>query len=101
MAFCSCTSGFTGSGYGPNGCSPLSDICQLQNPCANGQCLVSAGLLTQHSAVRTSQGALLRLKAECTHTTGKEAKSVGTARSKDIPEESKVSFRAHKPFPCL
>ncbi|OWK59671.1 Cubilin, partial [Lonchura striata] len=47
MVFCSCTSGFTGSGYGPNGCSPLSDICQLQNPCANGQCLVSAGLLTR------------------------------------------------------
>ncbi|XP_062489682.1 cubilin isoform X1 [Pezoporus occidentalis] len=39
IPFCSCTSGYTGSGYGPNGCSPLSDICQLQNPCANGQCL--------------------------------------------------------------
>ncbi|XP_013797015.2 cubilin [Apteryx mantelli] len=39
MPFCSCTLGYTGSGYGPNGCSPLSDICQLQNPCANGQCL--------------------------------------------------------------
>ncbi|NXY67496.1 CUBN protein, partial [Glareola pratincola] len=39
IPFCSCKSGYTGSGYGPNGCSPLSDICQLQNPCANGQCL--------------------------------------------------------------
>uniref|UniRef100_A0A8C9LFB5 Cubilin n=1 Tax=Pavo cristatus TaxID=9049 RepID=A0A8C9LFB5_PAVCR len=40
MPLCSCASGYTGSGYGPNGCSPLTDICQLQNPCANGQCLV-------------------------------------------------------------
>ncbi|KAM8810851.1 cubilin [Eudromia elegans] len=39
VPFCSCTSGYTGSGYGPSGCSPLSDICELQNPCANGQCL--------------------------------------------------------------
>ncbi|XP_054027363.1 cubilin [Dryobates pubescens] len=39
VPFCSCPSGHTGSGYGPHGCSPLSDICQLQNPCANGQCL--------------------------------------------------------------
>ncbi|NWR74432.1 CUBN protein, partial [Centropus unirufus] len=39
MPFCSCTPGHTGSGYGPNGCSPLSDICEQQNPCANGQCL--------------------------------------------------------------
>ncbi|XP_040449627.1 cubilin isoform X3 [Falco naumanni] len=39
IPFCSCTSGYTGSGYGPHGCSALSDICQLQNPCANGQCL--------------------------------------------------------------
>uniref|UniRef100_A0A8C3CRJ2 Cubilin n=1 Tax=Cairina moschata TaxID=8855 RepID=A0A8C3CRJ2_CAIMO len=41
MAFCSCTSGYTGSGYGPNGCSPLNDTCQLQNPCANGQCVAT------------------------------------------------------------
>ncbi|XP_040403063.1 cubilin [Cygnus olor] len=41
MPFCSCTSGYTGNGYGPNGCSPLSDICQLQNPCANGQCVAT------------------------------------------------------------
>ncbi|NXY42567.1 CUBN protein, partial [Ceuthmochares aereus] len=39
MPLCSCASGYTGSGYGPNGCSPLSDICELQNPCVNGQCL--------------------------------------------------------------
>ncbi|XP_010155518.1 PREDICTED: cubilin, partial [Eurypyga helias] len=41
IPFCSCASGYTGSGYGPSGCSPLSDICQLQNPCANGQCLAT------------------------------------------------------------
>uniref|UniRef100_A0A8C0FEB1 Cubilin n=1 Tax=Bubo bubo TaxID=30461 RepID=A0A8C0FEB1_BUBBB len=41
MPFCSCASGYTGSGYGPSGCSPLSDTCQLQNPCANGQCLAT------------------------------------------------------------
>ncbi|NXG41986.1 CUBN protein, partial [Psilopogon haemacephalus] len=39
VPLCSCPPGHTGSGYGPQGCSPLSDICQLQNPCANGQCL--------------------------------------------------------------
>lgn len=100
MALCSCRSGYTGSGYGPNGCSPLSDICELQNPCANGQCLVSAGLPTL-CVVITSQGDLVRLKAECRHTTGNEAKSVRIARPKDIPGESKVSFRAHKPsFVC-
>ncbi|XP_056192710.1 cubilin [Falco biarmicus] len=41
IPFCSCTSGYTGSGYGPHGCSALSDTCQLQNPCANGQCLAT------------------------------------------------------------
>ncbi|KAK2531299.1 Cubn [Columba livia] len=41
MPFCSCPSGYTGSGYGPSGCSALSDTCQLQNPCANGQCLAT------------------------------------------------------------
>ncbi|NXD11879.1 CUBN protein, partial [Nothocercus nigrocapillus] len=41
VPFCSCTPGYAGSGYGPSGCSPLSDICQLQNPCANGQCLAT------------------------------------------------------------
>uniref|UniRef100_A0A8B9UD24 Cubilin n=1 Tax=Anas zonorhyncha TaxID=75864 RepID=A0A8B9UD24_9AVES len=41
MPFCSCPSGYTGSGYGPNGCSPLNDTCQLQNPCANGQCVAT------------------------------------------------------------
>ncbi|NXH11671.1 CUBN protein, partial [Bucco capensis] len=40
MPFCSCPSGYTGSGYGPSGCSALRDICQLDNPCVNGHCLV-------------------------------------------------------------
>ncbi|XP_010710919.1 cubilin-like isoform X2 [Meleagris gallopavo] len=51
MPFCSCTSGYTGSGYGPSGCSPLTDICQLQNPCVNGQCLaVTSGYFCLCSA---------------------------------------------------
>uniref|UniRef100_A0A8B9TLQ1 Cubilin n=1 Tax=Anas platyrhynchos TaxID=8839 RepID=A0A8B9TLQ1_ANAPL len=41
MPFCSCPSGYTGSGYGPNGCSPLNDTCQMQNPCTNGQCVAT------------------------------------------------------------
>ncbi|KAF7245952.1 Cubilin [Varanus komodoensis] len=39
---CVCPAGYSGSGYGANGCAPLSTVCQTQNPCANGQCLVSA-----------------------------------------------------------
>uniref|UniRef100_A0A8D0GFF0 Cubilin n=1 Tax=Sphenodon punctatus TaxID=8508 RepID=A0A8D0GFF0_SPHPU len=40
---CVCSPGYTGNGYGPNGCAPLSDICQSQNqnPCENGQCFLS------------------------------------------------------------
>uniref|UniRef100_A0A8C0J8V6 Cubilin n=1 Tax=Chelonoidis abingdonii TaxID=106734 RepID=A0A8C0J8V6_CHEAB len=36
---CVCPAEYTGSGYGPNGCAPVSDTCQHQNPCRNGQCL--------------------------------------------------------------
>lgn len=38
---CICPAGYTGDGYGLNGCLALSTICQNQNPCGNGQCLVS------------------------------------------------------------
>ncbi|XP_043916230.1 cubilin-like [Protopterus annectens] len=34
---CICPPGYTGNGYGPNGCTQTSTICQ-QNPCINGQC---------------------------------------------------------------
>ncbi|XP_074049030.1 cubilin [Macrotis lagotis] len=35
---CICQAGYTGHGYGPSGCVPLSQICQSQ-PCVNGRCL--------------------------------------------------------------
>uniref|UniRef100_A0A4X2M7T4 Cubilin n=1 Tax=Vombatus ursinus TaxID=29139 RepID=A0A4X2M7T4_VOMUR len=35
---CVCWAGYTGHGYGQNGCVPLSEICQ-SNPCVNGQCI--------------------------------------------------------------
>uniref|UniRef100_A0A8D2IQV5 Cubilin n=1 Tax=Varanus komodoensis TaxID=61221 RepID=A0A8D2IQV5_VARKO len=38
---CVCPAGYSGSGYGANGCAPLSTVCQTQNPCANGQCLAT------------------------------------------------------------
>ncbi|XP_067326675.1 cubilin [Anolis sagrei] len=41
IPICICPDGYTGSGYGPNGCVALSNICQTQNPCVNGQCLVT------------------------------------------------------------
>ncbi|XP_019353396.2 cubilin [Alligator mississippiensis] len=41
MPTCICPSGYTGSGHGSNGCIPISDICQRQNPCVNGQCLAT------------------------------------------------------------
>ncbi|XP_066485218.1 cubilin [Tiliqua scincoides] len=38
---CVCPVGYTGDGYGPNGCLALSTICQNQNPCVHGQCLAT------------------------------------------------------------
>ncbi|XP_053120680.1 cubilin [Hemicordylus capensis] len=38
---CVCPAGYTGNGYGPNGCLALSNICQSHNPCLNGQCLAT------------------------------------------------------------
>ena len=38
---CTCPAGYTGNGYGPTGCTQTSDICQTNNPCVNGQCVVS------------------------------------------------------------
>ncbi|XP_061441668.1 cubilin [Rhineura floridana] len=38
---CVCPVGYTGNGYGANGCVALSSICQIQNPCLNGQCLAT------------------------------------------------------------
>ncbi|XP_060104406.1 cubilin [Heteronotia binoei] len=36
---CVCPAGYTGTGYGSNGCVVLSHICQNRNPCLNGECL--------------------------------------------------------------
>lgn len=38
---CTCPSGYVGNGYGPNGCTQISNICQTNNPCIHGQCVVS------------------------------------------------------------
>ncbi|KAM9673713.1 cubilin [Trichechus inunguis] len=38
LPLCTCLPGYTGNGYGPNGCVQLSDIC-LSHPCLNGQCI--------------------------------------------------------------
>ncbi|XP_076146859.1 cubilin [Alosa pseudoharengus] len=36
---CTCPPGYQGNGYGPTGCTQVSDICQTNNPCVNGQCV--------------------------------------------------------------
>uniref|UniRef100_A0A671G2W0 Cubilin n=1 Tax=Rhinolophus ferrumequinum TaxID=59479 RepID=A0A671G2W0_RHIFE len=38
LPLCTCLPGYTGNGYGPNGCVQLSNIC-LSRPCLNGQCI--------------------------------------------------------------
>ncbi|XP_054478628.1 cubilin [Anoplopoma fimbria] len=39
LPVCTCPPGYTGSGYGPAGCTESSNICQTNNPCVNGQCV--------------------------------------------------------------
>ncbi|XP_037366570.1 cubilin isoform X2 [Talpa occidentalis] len=38
LPLCTCFPGYTGNGYGPNGCVQLSNLC-LSHPCLNGQCI--------------------------------------------------------------
>ncbi|KAF6722152.1 Cubilin [Oryzias melastigma] len=38
LPVCTCPSGYVGNGYGPAGCTQISDICQTSNPCVHGQC---------------------------------------------------------------
>ncbi|XP_036916668.1 cubilin [Sturnira hondurensis] len=38
LPLCTCLPGYTGNGFGPNGCVQLSNIC-LSRPCLNGQCI--------------------------------------------------------------
>uniref|UniRef100_A0A3B5L191 Cubilin n=1 Tax=Xiphophorus couchianus TaxID=32473 RepID=A0A3B5L191_9TELE len=33
---CTCPQGYTGNGYGPSGCTQISNICETNNPCVNG-----------------------------------------------------------------
>uniref|UniRef100_A0A8C1I6Q0 Cubilin (intrinsic factor-cobalamin receptor) n=1 Tax=Cyprinus carpio TaxID=7962 RepID=A0A8C1I6Q0_CYPCA len=35
---CTCPPGYVGNGYGPTGCTQISDVCGTSNPCVNGQC---------------------------------------------------------------
>ncbi|XP_004860031.1 cubilin [Heterocephalus glaber] len=37
LPLCTCLPGYTGNGYGPNGCVQLGNVC-LSHPCLNGQC---------------------------------------------------------------
>ncbi|CAL1576609.1 unnamed protein product [Knipowitschia caucasica] len=39
LPICTCPPGYTGSGYGPSGCTQSSTICQTSDPCVNGQCV--------------------------------------------------------------
>ncbi|KAJ8276925.1 hypothetical protein GJAV_G00069430 [Gymnothorax javanicus] len=39
LPICTCPPGYVGSGYGPSGCTQVSNICQTSNPCVNGQCV--------------------------------------------------------------
>ncbi|KAM5235406.1 cubilin [Ctenodactylus gundi] len=38
LPLCTCAPGYTGNGYGPNGCVQLSNMCS-SHPCLNGQCI--------------------------------------------------------------
>ncbi|XP_051007258.1 cubilin [Acomys russatus] len=38
LPLCTCPHGYTGNGYGPNGCVQLSNICS-SHPCVNGHCI--------------------------------------------------------------
>ncbi|XP_053323004.1 cubilin [Spea bombifrons] len=38
LPICVCPPGYDGNGYGPSGCLAVSDICEKQNPCVNGDC---------------------------------------------------------------
>ncbi|KAI4871253.1 hypothetical protein NFI96_019773 [Prochilodus magdalenae] len=35
---CTCPPGYVGNGYGPAGCTQVTDTCGTNNPCVNGQC---------------------------------------------------------------
>ncbi|XP_041670250.1 cubilin [Cheilinus undulatus] len=41
LPICTCPPGYTGNGYGPAGCAQISNICQTNNPCVNGQCVAT------------------------------------------------------------
>ncbi|MCJ8728547.1 hypothetical protein PDJAM_G00005700 [Pangasius djambal] len=35
---CTCPPGYVGNGFGPAGCTQITDTCGTNNPCVNGQC---------------------------------------------------------------
>ncbi|XP_047455679.1 cubilin [Mugil cephalus] len=39
LPVCTCPEGYQGNGYGPAGCTQISNICQTNNPCVHGQCV--------------------------------------------------------------
>ncbi|KAM9333329.1 LOW QUALITY PROTEIN: cubilin [Pholidichthys leucotaenia] len=39
LPVCTCPPGYIGNGYGPTGCTQTSNVCQNNNPCANGGCV--------------------------------------------------------------
>ncbi|XP_070842448.1 cubilin [Chaetodon trifascialis] len=41
LPICSCPPGYIGNGYGSTGCIQTSNICQINNPCVNGQCVAT------------------------------------------------------------
>uniref|UniRef100_A0A671XF34 Cubilin n=1 Tax=Sparus aurata TaxID=8175 RepID=A0A671XF34_SPAAU len=45
LPVCTCPPGYIGNGYGPNGCTQTSNICETNNPCVNGQCTVTPGYI--------------------------------------------------------
>ncbi|XP_023561215.1 cubilin [Octodon degus] len=50
LPLCTCLLGYTGNGYGPNGCVQLGNIC-LSHPCLHGQCIeMVSGYLCQCDA---------------------------------------------------
>ncbi|KAG9276492.1 cubilin [Astyanax mexicanus] len=38
IPICTCPPGYVGNGYGPSGCTQVTDTCGTNNPCVNGQC---------------------------------------------------------------
>lgn len=62
---CTCPEGYVGNGYGPNGCTQTSNICQTTNPCVHGQCVVSVSNLSFGVRVQNTDRQTQRHTVEC------------------------------------